>query len=106
MSTSNIQSIQRGIVFLMAEWSGGSQWAHRQLVHFLDKRGFSPEQLTVLNVDLHPELYDMPEFAGKIHGWGETAVVQNGRIVFVTVLGKDQDRFQEHFDDLLRAYNT
>jgi hypothetical protein len=48
----------------------------------------------------------MPEFAGKIHGWGETAIVQGGRIVFVTVLGKDQARIEEHCDELLRVYNA
>jgi hypothetical protein len=42
----------------------------------------------------------------KIHGWGETAIVKNGTIVFVTVLGKDQDRIQKHFDELLRVYDA
>jgi len=106
MTTSSIQSIQHGIVFLMAKWSGGAVWAHGQLVKFLDQRGIPAQQLTVLDVDCHPELYDMPEFAGKIHGWGETAIVQGGRIVFVTVLGKDQARIEEHCEELLRVYNA
>jgi hypothetical protein len=53
-----------------------------------------------------PELYDMPEFAGKIHGWGEAAVVRDGRVVFVTALGKDQSRTQEHCEELLRVYDA
>jgi hypothetical protein len=101
-----IQSMKRGIVFLMAEWSGGAKLGHRHLVTFLEQSGISTEQLHVLDVDRHPELYDMPEFAGKIHGWGEAAVVRDGRIVFVTVLGKDQSRTQEHCEELLRVYDA
>lgn len=106
MTTTAIQSVQRGIVFLLAEWSGGAEWARRQLIAFLEQRGFPLERLHVLNVDNHPELHDLPEFVGRIHGWGEAAVVRDGRVVFVTVLGRDRLRIQEHLDELLRAYDT
>jgi hypothetical protein len=104
MTPTAIQSIQHGIVFLLAEWSGGANWAHRQLVTSLEQRGIPLERLHVLNVDRHPELYDLPEFVGRIHGWGEAAVVRDGKIVFVSVLGKDQSRVREHCDELFRAY--
>jgi hypothetical protein len=104
MSTTAIEACQNGIVFLLAEWSGGAKWAHDQLVMSLEQRGIPLEQLHVLDVDHHPELYDMPEFSGRIHGWGEAAVVRDGRIVFVTVLGEDQSRIQEHCNELFRAY--
>lgn len=104
MSSTAIQSIQHGIVFLLAEWSGGSKWAHHQLVKFLEQRGIPLERLHVLDLDRHPELYDLPEFVGRIHGWGEAAVVRDGRIVFVAVLGRDPRRIQEHCDGLFRAY--
>jgi hypothetical protein len=71
MTTTAIQSIQNGIVFLMAEWSGVAKLAHRQLVSCMEQRRIPLEQLHVLDVDCHPELYDMPEFVGKVHGWGE-----------------------------------
>ena len=104
MTLTTITSIQRGIVFLMAEWSGGAQWAYRKLVAFMEQHGVPLEQLQVLNVDDHPELYDMPELSGKIHGWGEVVVLKEGRIVFFTRLGKDQHLIQENLDELLRAY--
>ena len=78
--------------------------AHRYLVSFLEQRGFPSEQLHILDVDQHPELYDLPELAGKIHGWGEALVIRDGMIVFVTRLGKDQHSIQEHCDELLRVY--
>ena len=80
--------------------------AHRYLVSFLEQRGFPSEQLHILDVDQHPELYDLPELAGKIHGWGEAAAVRDGKIVFFTVLGKELSHIQEHCDELLRAYDA
>jgi hypothetical protein len=104
MNATAIPSIQRGIVFLMAEWSGPAKMAYRQLVTSLEQHGILAEQLHVLDVDRHPELYDMPEFVGRIHGAGEAAVVRDGRVVFVTALGKDRSRIQEYCDELIRAY--
>jgi hypothetical protein len=104
MTAATIDSIQRGIVFLMAEWSGGGQWAYPKLVAFLEQHDIPLEQLHVFNVDDYPELYDMPELSGKIHGWGEAAVVKDGRIVFFTRLAKEQHLIQDHCDELLRVY--
>ena len=70
----------------------------------MEQRRIPLEQLHVLDVDCHPELYDMPEFVGKVHGWGEASVVRDGGIIFVTVLGKDPSLFEEHCDELFRAY--
>jgi hypothetical protein len=106
MNTNTIQSIQHGILFLVANWSGGAKLAHQQLIAFLERSGISLQQLHVIDVDRHPELYDMPELSGKIHGWGEAAVVRDGRIVFVTVLGKDTSQILELCNELLREYEA
>jgi hypothetical protein len=106
MTTTAIGSIQLGIIYLIAEWSGDAKWAHRQLVEFLEQRHIPAERLLVLDVDHHPELYDLTEFAGRIHGWGEVAVIKAGRIVFVTVLGKHRSQFQQHCEELVRVYDT
>jgi hypothetical protein len=106
MSADRIQSIKHAIVFLMAQWSGGAHLAHRHLTQFLKEHGVSPDRLITIDVDEEPGLYDLPELAGRIHGWGETAVVKDGRIVFVTVLGKDKDHIQQHCEELLRVYEN
>jgi hypothetical protein len=106
MSASRIHSIQHAIIFLMAQWSGGAHWAHRALTQFLEQRGIPAERLITLDIDQEPELHDLPELAGRIHGWGETAVVKDGRVVFVTALGKDKRRIQERCEELLRAYEN
>jgi hypothetical protein len=106
MSVASINSIQNGIIFLMAKWSGPAVIAYRELLIFLEKNNIPPDQLHVFDIDLHQELNDMPEFIGKIHGWGETAVVKDGKIILVIVLGKNQNMFQQHCDELLRAYSA
>ena len=104
MSTASITSIQRGIVFLMASWSAGAQWAFPKLTSFLEEHNIPSEQLHVFDVDQHPELYHLAELTGKIHGWGEVLVIKSGRIVFVTRLGKDLPSIQERCDELLKVY--
>lgn len=100
---TSITSIQQGILFLLAKWSGPAVIAHKFLSSFLQERG-ALEHLVCIDVDREPEIYDVPEFSGKVHGWGEAAAIRDGRIVFVTVLGKDRSRIQEHCDELFRAY--
>lgn len=104
MTTTSVTSIQRGIVYLLATWSGGAKWAFPKLVAYLEQHGISSEQLHVFDVDQHPELYDLPELAGKILGWGEVLAIKDGRIIHFTLLGKDQHLIQEHCEELLRVY--
>jgi hypothetical protein len=104
VTTTAITSIKRGIVFLMATWSGAAQWALPKLVAFIEQHHISSEQLHLLNADAHPELYDLPELNGKTHGWGEAFVVKGGRIVFFTCLGKDKNLVHMRCEELLQAY--
>jgi hypothetical protein len=104
MTTTSITSIQSGIVFLMATWSGGAQWAFSKLVSYLEQHDVPSEQLHVFDIDQHQELYDLPELAGKVHGWGETLVIKDGRVVLFTRLGKNQHLIQENLDEILRVY--
>ena len=106
MTVAAIASVQRGIVFVMAQWSGQAKWAYRQLTEFLADHPAALEHLVCIDVDHEPGVYDLPEFAGKIHGYGETAIVRDGRIVFVTVLGKDRERIQEHCEELVKVYEA
>lgn len=100
----DITAIQRGIIFVMAEWSGNAVWALKQLSTFLREHGVAPEHLTCIDVDREPEIYKVPELSGKIHGHGEAAVVRHGRIVFTTTLGQDQSKIQERCEELLKAH--
>jgi len=104
--TTNITSVQSGIVFLMAEWSGQAKWAYNQLKDFLAQHQAALDHLTCIDVDREPDIYDLPELSGKIHGCGEAAVIKNGRIVFVTELGKDKRQIQNRCEELLKIYEA
>jgi hypothetical protein len=71
---------------------------------FLAQSGTALEHFTSIDVDRQPEVYDLPELSGKIHGYGEAGVVRDGCIVFVTTLGKDKSQIQERCAELLRVY--
>jgi len=47
--TISIRDIDRGIVFLMAEWSGPAQWDWRQLCDFVD--GYQGAKPNVIKVE-------------------------------------------------------
>ena len=73
--TTNTTSVQRGIPFLMAKWSGQSQWAYEQLTDFLGKHDGTLENLICLDIDREKDAVSTSsELAGKIHGYGEAAV--------------------------------
>jgi hypothetical protein len=99
----NISSIERGIVFLMAPWSGPAVMASQHLRDYLAAHAPGVTYVSI-NVDDDPSVYEVPGLAGKIHGWGEAAVVRNGRVVFCTALAKDKVQFASRCDELLRAY--
>ncbi|HXC99876.1 MAG TPA: hypothetical protein VN048_11080 [Verrucomicrobiae bacterium] len=105
--TTNIALVQRGIVFLMAEWSGQAKWAYKQLKDFWELHNGTPEHLICVDIDREQNVVcALPELAGKIHGYGEAAVVRDGKIVFVTTLGKDKSQIQNRCEELLKFYRA
>jgi hypothetical protein len=107
MSTvTSIRDIDRGIVFLMAEWSGPAQWAWRQLCEFVGSyAGPKPNLVKIEWQDSGP-VSNLPELEGKVHAWGEAVVVKHGQIVLFTVLGKEKAEVQSRCQKLLRAYEA
>jgi hypothetical protein len=97
-----IRSIDRGILFLMAFWSGPSVTAFAKLtevVACLDDT--AALELVVVDVDGSPELHELPEFKGKVAGAGETGWVRNGKIVATSGLGLNMDCFEPNTAALL-----
>ena len=90
----------------MAEWSGPAKMAFKQLEDLLAQKHIGSENVICIDVDREPWIYDLPEFAGKIHGNGEAAVVKDGRVVFETSLGADKTQIQERCEELLRFYES
>ena len=97
-----VGSIRCGILFLMAFWSGTSRRAFEELKRVL--KAVDPDgrlELVVVDVDGDPELYNFPEFAGKLGGNGEAAWIRDGRIMQTSV-GFRPECFEGHTRELLK----
>lgn len=89
-----IRSIRRGVLFLMAFWSGPSVAAFSKLTEMLSRIGMEGLELVVVDVDGSQELETVPEFKEMIRGAGETAWVRDGEIVSTSGLGLNPTCFQ------------
>lgn len=99
-----IRGIERGILFLMAFWSGPSVKAFASITEVVLRLDTSHAlQLVVVDVDGSPALYEMPEFLGRIHGAGETAWVRNGSIIATSGLGLNVECFVPNTSLLLES---
>jgi hypothetical protein len=97
-----IRGIDCGVLFILAWWSGKAQLAFRALTKALAT--VDPEgklEFAVVDTDGCPEIYDIPEFSGKIHGYGETAWVKHGQILRTSGLGYHPECFDENTRRLL-----
>lgn len=91
---ATVRSIRRGILFLMAFWSGPSIQAFAKLTEVLARLDAENLELVVADVDGSPDLYELPEFRGKVHGAGETAWVWDGKIIATSGLGLNTGCFE------------
>ncbi len=99
---SVIRSVHRGILFLMAFWSGTSVQAFAKLTEVVARLDLSNAiDRVVVDIDGSPALYELPEFSGKVHGHGETAWVRAGNIISTSGLGFNTDCFEPNTVSLL-----
>src|SRR5262245_55471268 len=84
-----------GVVFIMAWWGGPARQAFvrlKQVPATLDPSGRL--EVVVVDTDGCPDLTECPEFAGQLHGWGEVAWVQNGRVLHTSGKGYHPECFE------------
>ena len=91
---ATVRSIGRGVLFLMAFWSGPSVMAFAKLTEVLTALKADDLELVVVDVDGSPDLYELAEFKGKISGSGETAWVRLGKIVNTSGRGLNVECFK------------
>jgi hypothetical protein len=89
-----VRAIGRGVLFLMAFWSGPSVRAFARLTEVLAALPSEALELVVVDVDGSAALYELPEFKGQVAGAGETAWVRDGRIVATSGLGVNIECFK------------
>jgi hypothetical protein len=101
------ETIRCGVLFVMAFWSGPARKAFAELKRVLaavDPGGCL--ELVVVDTDGCPDLYEAPEFLGKLHGAGEAAWVKDGRIVVTSGLGFRPESFLPNTQALLEECRT
>ena len=97
-----VRGIERGILFLMAFWSGQSVKAFASITDVVSRLDTSHAlELVVIDVDGSPAFYELPEFRGRVHGAGEAAWVRNGSIVATSGLGLNIECFVPNTVSLL-----
>jgi hypothetical protein len=97
-----IAEIECGVLFILAWWSAKALMAFRTLTEVLAT--VDPDgklEFLVVDTDGCPEIYDIPEFKSKIHGWGEAAWVRHGQILFTSGLGYHPECFDANSRRLL-----
>lgn len=99
---SVFSTIQFGVLFVMARWSGPSMQAFAKLKEVLANVDPSGRlELVVVDTDGSPDLYECPQFDGQLAGWGEVAWVQNGQVVRTSGMGYHPECFEPFTRELL-----
>ena len=79
-----MRSIERGIIFLIAFWSGPARKAFAVFADFVADFGDSDLTISIVDVDGAPDFYELLQLTPTtqyIAGYGEILWVRNGQIV-------------------------
>jgi hypothetical protein len=96
-----ISTIERGIVFLHARWSGPSAMALNRLRLAITAAKIPSDALHVIDLDESPGVYNVPELSGRIHGWGEAFFIRDSAISAFRILARDKRTLDEEIRRLL-----
>jgi hypothetical protein len=99
---SVIPTIRCGILFVMAFWSGTSFQSLTRLKQVLSRLDPSGRlEVVVVDTDGCPDLYQVPELAGRMAGNGEAAWVNAGRVLCTASCGSHPKAFETYTRHLL-----
>jgi hypothetical protein len=98
-----LTTIQFGVLFVMAFWSGPARRAFEELKRVLQAIDTDSRlELVVVDTDGCEDLYHLPELAkGKLTGAGETAWIRAGKILQTSGHGYHPECFEPYTRQLL-----
>ncbi|MFO0919487.1 MAG: hypothetical protein U0872_14400 [Planctomycetaceae bacterium] len=106
---SVIQTINRGVLFVMAFWSGSSRLALHSLANAIETVDIEGQlELVVVDADDCSDIYDLWAESHLTYpsGAGEAVWIKDGRIMHTSGLGYNPDRFVLNTKLLLDGYNS
>jgi hypothetical protein len=98
-----LATIQFGVLFVMAFWSGPARRAFYELKRVLEAIDTDGRlELVFVDADGCEDLYDLPEFAkSKLTSAGETAWIRAGKIIQTSGYGYHPECFEPNTRQLL-----
>ena len=91
-----LEHIERGLLFVMAFWSGTSFQSLIAITKLLAELDPNARlEFVIIDTDGATELYDHPSFKNRLHGCGEIAWIRNGNIVATTNIGFDPTKLPQ-----------
>lgn len=98
-----VDSVECGVLFVMAFWSGPAQLAYARLQEALRRQDPAGRiEVLVADIDQENDLYEAPFFQmNRLTGCGETAWICRGAVV--AAIGHQPDRFEQCVQSLLKC---
>ena len=100
--TQILERIERGLLFVMAFWSGTAFQSLIAITELLAE--LDPDarlEFVIVDTDGAAELYDHPKFKNRLHGCGEIAWIRNGNITAATDIGFNPKDYRHNTEELL-----
>ena len=91
---------ENAICFVLAFWSAPAIASLVHYLNFLSQVELKPNvSILILNTDAIPEFYDHPLLEGKIHGWSESFIWQNGELKSENCDGRSLERLSSYLQE-------
>lgn len=98
-----IATIELGVLFVMAFWSGYSRKAFAELKRVLAEHDPNGKlELVVVDIGGCSDVELTPEFHSTIQGYGETAWIKNGKVVRTSGAGYHPECYEGFTRELLQ----
>lgn len=102
-TVETVRWIDRGILFVIAFWSGPAFRAYGELTTVITRlKAEEKLQLVVADIDGAEELMSIPEI-GRLGGAGETAWIRSGKVIAYSGPGLNLECFKPNTLSLLSA---
>jgi hypothetical protein len=98
---------KRASVFFHAPWSGPSNVALRALRDHLSGYSIQEDEIAIIDVDTEEKAICLLVDEGvSLHGYGEAAVIRDGKIRHFSVLGRGDDTITMRIDTFLNEHRA